>query len=155
MSCDGGREFLKTTEIAELLNQDFISIKVDKEQMPHIDTHFQHTLPLLKEQRKGWPLSAILTPNQEILYITTYIPPTDSYGVDGMKTLVPKMVKLYRNNKDRVAKIVEANKKIILKKSVVEKSTIKKSEIANQYVSLMKKDMTKYMEDLIEIQNFL
>ncbi len=136
-------ESFENTEIAELLNQDFISIKVDKEQMPHIDTHFQHTLSLLKEQRKGWPLSAILTPNQEILYITTYIPPTDSYGVDGMKTLVPKMVKLYRNNKDRVAKIVEANKKIILKKSVVEKSTIKKSEIANQYVSLMKKRYDK------------
>ena len=36
-------------EIAELLNKDFISIKVDKEQMPHIDTHFQHTLSLLKK----------------------------------------------------------------------------------------------------------
>ncbi len=130
-------------EIAELLNKDFISIKVDKEQMPHIDTHFQHTLSLLKKQRKGWPLSAILTPNQEILYITTYIPPTDNYGVDGMKTLLPKMAKLYSDDKKRVAKIIKTNKKIIIQKSIVEKSTIKQSEIAKKYVSLMKKRYDK------------
>jgi len=134
-------ESFENEEIAKLLNQDFISIKVDKEQMPHIDTHFQHTLTLLKDQRKGWPLSAILTPNQEIIYITTYIPDTDKYGVDGMKTLLPKMAKLYSENKGK--KIVEVNKKIIQNKSVVKKSTIHKSEIANNYVALMKKRYDK------------
>jgi len=136
-------ESFENEEIAELLNRDFISIKVDKEQMPHIDTHFQHTLTLLKEQRKGWPLSAVLTPNQDILYITTYIPSTDKYGVDGMKTLLPKMVKLYSDDKSRVKKIINSNKKIIEKKNMVEKSKVHKSEIANNYVSLMKKRYDK------------
>ena len=132
-------ESFENEEIAQMLNKDFISIKVDKEQMPHIDTHFQHTLSVLKKQRRGWPLSAILTPDQEILYITTYIPATDNYGVDGMKTLLPKMVQLYRSDKKRVAQIVNTNKKTIKNSSQIEKSSIKKSEIANQYVSLMKK----------------
>ena len=132
-------ESFENEEIAQMLNKDFISIKVDKEQMPHIDTHFQHTLSVLKKQRRGWPLSAILTPDQEILYITTYIPATDNYGVDGMKTLIPKMVQLYRSDKKRVAQIVNTNKKTIKNSSQTEKSSIKKSEIANQYVSLMKK----------------
>ena len=136
-------ESFENKEIAKLLNKGFISIKVDKEQMPHIDTHFQHMLSLLKKQRKGWPLSAILTPNQEILYITTYIPPTDNYGVDGMKTLLPKMIKLYHEDRLKVKQIVEANKKIIQDKSIVKKSSVHKSEIANIYVALMKERYDK------------
>ena len=136
-------ESFENKEIAELLNKDFISIKVDKEQMPHIDTHFQHTLTLIKDQRKGWPLSAILTPNQEIIYITTYIPSTDNYGVDGMKTLLPKMAKLYSTNKEKIKSIVKANKKLIETKNSIKKSTIHKSEIANNYVALMKKRYDK------------
>jgi uncharacterized protein YyaL (SSP411 family) len=136
-------ESFENEEIAELLNKDFVSIKVDKEQMPHIDTHFQDTLLLLKEQRRGWPLSAVLTPNQEVIYITTYIPLVDNYGVDGMKTLLPKMVKLYRENKTEVKNIVDTNKNIILQKNIVKKNTIHKSEIANSYVALMKKRYDK------------
>lgn len=136
-------ESFENKEIAALLNKDFISIKVDKEQMPHIDTHFQHTLSLLKNQRKGWPLSAILTPSQEILYITTYIPPTDNYGVNGMKTLLPKMAKLYTDDKNRVKKIIIENKKIIENKNTVVKSKVHKTKIANTYVDLMKKRYDK------------
>jgi len=136
-------ESFQNKEIAKLLNKDFISIKVDKEQMPHIDAHFQNLFLLLKNERKGWPLSVILTPNQKILYITKYIPSFDKYGVDGMTTLLPKMAKLYNNDKVQVIKILEANKKIIENKNVIKKNTIHKSEIANNYVALMKKRYDK------------
>ena len=137
------KESFENQEVAKLLNADYISIKVDKEQMPHIDTHFQNLLVNLKDERRGWPLNAILTPNQEVIYITTYIPATDNYGVEGMKTLLPKMAQLWKKNKEQISQIVATNQKILKTKKVVHKSTIQKDKIASVYVDLMKKRFDK------------
>jgi len=137
------QESFENQEVAKLLNDDYISIKVAKEQMPHIDTHFQNLLVHLKDKRRGWPLNAILTPNQEVIYITTYIPLTDNYGVEGMKTLLPKIAELWHDDKEKIYKIVTDNQKILKSKKVVQKSKIQKDKITSVYLNLMKKRFDK------------
>jgi uncharacterized protein YyaL (SSP411 family) len=106
-------ESFENEKIASLLNKDFISIKVDKEEMPHIDSHYQHIHSLLQKGRNGWPLTVIMTPKKEILFIGTYLPPKDDYGIEGMEKLLPKLAFLYQTDKDRTAKIIAANQTLI------------------------------------------
>ncbi|WP_458699410.1 thioredoxin domain-containing protein [Sulfurospirillum sp. 1307] len=125
-------ESFEDEQIAKLLNDNYISIKVDKEEMPHIDSHFQDLLVKIKSQRKGWPLSAILTPNQKILYITTYIPKTDNYGVKGMDYILPKYANIWQYKKELVKKIIHENEISIDKEKSIANNNI--SDISKTYV---------------------
>ncbi len=107
------KESFENSKIAALLNRDYISIKVDKEEMPQIDTYYQHLHTLLNQRRGGWPLNLILTPDMKILYVSTYIPPTDKYGIEGLQTILPRYAKLFKEDPKTVAAIVEANEKKI------------------------------------------
>jgi len=113
------KESFENEKIAALLNKDYISIKVDKEEMPQIDTYYQRIHSRLNNRRNGWPLNMILTPDKEIVYITTYIPPKDAYGVEGLETLLPKYAKMYRQNPKQIAAIVSENKKRIASAKVL------------------------------------
>ncbi len=130
------KESFEDEKIAELLNEDYVSIKVDKEQMPHIDSKYQTFLSKITKKRNGWPLSVILTPKGDVLYITTYIPPKEDYGVEGMQKLLPRLAKLYHKNFKRAKRIIEANKKLVLKKS--EKKILKNS-LEETYIEKMQK----------------
>lgn len=110
-----GKESFQNEEIAKLFNKDYISIKVDKEEMPQIDIYYQHKHSLLKKARNGWPLTIIMTPNQEILHTGTYIPLHDAYGVEGITKLLPRLAKLYHKNPKRVHQVLEENRALILK----------------------------------------
>jgi uncharacterized protein YyaL (SSP411 family) len=103
-------ESFEAKTIAGLLNANYISIKVDKESMPHIDRHFQRILTKLSQQRNGWPLSVIMTPKKEVVYITTYIPPTAMYGVEGMTTLLPNLADLYHNRPKAFQQLLQKNR---------------------------------------------
>ena len=103
------KESFENPKIAALLNRDYISIKVDKEEMPQIDTYYQRLHTLLNQRRGGWPLNLILTPDMKILYVSTYIPPVDKYGVEGLETILPRYAKLFKDDPKTVEAIVEAN----------------------------------------------
>ncbi len=108
------KESFEDKNIAKLLNQDYISIKVDKEELPHIDSTYQDALSKLQKRRNGWPLNFILTPNKKIVYITTYIPNEFKYNTEGMNTLIPEIAKKYKNNE--LDKIIKTNEKFLNKK---------------------------------------
>ncbi len=129
------RESFENEKIASILNRYYISIKVDKEEMPHIDSKYQSALIKIRKIRNGWPLSVILTPNREILYIATYIPPHKAYGIEGLDTLLIRLAKLYKNNPKRVKKIIEANRKLLSKKEekIVIDTKIEKAFIDKMY----------------------
>ncbi len=135
------KESFKNEKIASLLNKYYVSIKVDKEEMPEIDAKYQSILSKLRKIRNGWPLSVILTPQKEVLYIATYIPPTKKYGLEGLDTLLVRLFKLYSQKPKRALRIIEANKKLIEKNSFKNKNL--KENIEKLYVNKMYKRFDK------------
>ena len=90
-------ESFSKKELAKLFNKDYISIKVDRELMTTLDIHYQDIAKKITKSNGGWPLNVILTPNLDVLYITTYIPPTTQHDTLGLNKLLPKYVKIYKN----------------------------------------------------------
>ncbi len=68
-------EVFENTEIAAFVNQHFVCIKVDREERPDIDKHYQELHNLLNRRSGGWPLSVFCTPENKPFYAATYIPP--------------------------------------------------------------------------------
>ena len=72
-------------ECADILNAGFISIKVDREERPDIDKHFQEVHQLLNRRAGGWPTSVFCTPQNKPFFAGTYIPPESNAGsIEGM-----------------------------------------------------------------------
>ncbi len=133
-------ESFENERIAKILNDGYVSIKVDKEEMPQLDAHYQHIHSLLEKGRNGWPLTVILSPKGEVITIATYIPAEDAYGIEGMKKLLPRLSKSYHDNESRV--IIALNKKKMVEKGRIEKIDTNES-IASIYFKKMQKRYDK------------
>ena len=92
------RESFENEAIAALLNRDFVSIKVDREERPDIDNVYMVACQLLTRSG-GWPLTAILTPNGLPFYAGTYFPADDRYGRMGMRTLLPRLAQYWKDHR--------------------------------------------------------
>ena len=75
-------ESFENPEIAALMNEHFVNIKVDREERPDLDAIYQHALALMGEQG-GWPLTMFLTPDGEPFWGGTYFPPEPRWGRPG------------------------------------------------------------------------
>jgi uncharacterized protein YyaL (SSP411 family) len=89
------RESYENSEIAKLINENFIPIKVDRDERPDIDARYQRAVNAISGQG-GWPLTAFLTPQGEVFYGGTYFPPEDQAGRPGMKKLLARVAEVYR-----------------------------------------------------------
>lgn len=87
-------ESFEDKELAKLLNKYFISIKVDKEQYPHIDKYYQKVYQIMNQKSGGWPLSIFLTPEKKPFFSATYIPQDDGYGQLGFTNLLNKIISI-------------------------------------------------------------
>ncbi|HET9794034.1 MAG TPA: thioredoxin domain-containing protein, partial [Thermoanaerobaculia bacterium] len=104
------RESFENTEIAALMNRDFVSIKVDREERPDIDNVYMTACQLLTRSG-GWPLTAVLTPDGLPFFAGTYFPPGDAHGRAGMRTLLPRIAEYWKSHRaeaESQAKEVEA-----------------------------------------------
>ena len=81
-------ESFEDEEVAKLLNRYYISIKVDKEQMPHIDNFYQLGYRIVNKKSGGWPLTIILTPDMKPIFFGTYIPKYKGYGSNGLLNIL-------------------------------------------------------------------
>ncbi|MDE0468717.1 MAG: DUF255 domain-containing protein [Candidatus Poribacteria bacterium] len=81
------REVFSNPEIAEMMNENFINIKIDREERPDLDEIYMTATQLLI-QRGGWPNSVFLTPDLKPFYAGTYFPPTDMPGRPGFPTIL-------------------------------------------------------------------
>jgi len=102
------RESFEDNEIAEILNTHFVSIKVDREERPDIDSVYMNVCQTLTGQG-GWPLSIFMTAEQKPFFAGTYFPKTDMRGMYGMKTLLNRIVSLWNQNKTA---LVESSQEI-------------------------------------------
>lgn len=96
-------------EIAAVMNDRFINIKVDREERPDVDSIYQTALQLLGEQG-GWPLTMFLTPKGEPFWGGTYFPNTPRYGRPGFTQVLTSLSETFTRNPDQVASNVGAIK---------------------------------------------
>ena len=102
-------ESFTNEEVAKLLNDDFISIKVDREQYPQIDKKYQKIYRDVYGKRGGWPLSVFMTAQKEIFFIGSYIPKEEGYGSKGLMSLLPSFIAL-NTDTSALKKAIEKHK---------------------------------------------
>ena len=95
------RESYENPEIATLINELFIPVKVDRDVRPDIDTRYQSAVAELAGSG-GWPLTVFLTPDGNVFYGGTYLPP------DTLKAVLPQVAQGYRKDRERVALTAQA-----------------------------------------------
>ncbi len=87
-------ESFSQEEVAAVLNEHFISIKVDREERPDVDAIYMTAVQLLTGSG-GWPLSVFLTPDREPFFGGTYFPPDDRYGRPGFMSLLKNIAHVW------------------------------------------------------------
>ena len=95
-------ESFEDPEVAELMNETFVSVKVDREERPDIDNIYMTVCHVISRKSCGWPLNIIMTPEGEPFFAGTYIPKENRYGRVGMKELVPAIKELWENKRGEV-----------------------------------------------------
>lgn len=90
-------------QIAEFMNSNFVSIKVDREERPDIDDIYQRACQMATGTG-GWPLSVFLTPEQEPFHVGTFYPSSDSYGRPGFGSVLRQMAQAWREDPSGVRK---------------------------------------------------
>ena len=99
-------ESFENEDIARVLNDNFINIKVDREERPDIDDIYQKACQMVTGQG-GWPLSVFLTPEKKPFYTGTYFPPLDSYNRPGFGSIVRQLAQAWKENQKDVVKKAE------------------------------------------------
>jgi uncharacterized protein YyaL (SSP411 family) len=104
------RESYEDPEIAQILNERFIAVKVDRDERPDIDSRYQVAVSAICGQG-GWPLTAFLTPEGKPFYGGTYFPPQDGYGRPSFRRVLTSIADAYRDKSGDVmeqAQMVES-----------------------------------------------
>ena len=104
------RESYDDAEVAAIVNEHYIAVKVDRDERPDIDSRYQVAVASLTGQG-GWPLTAFLTPDGKPFYGGTYFPPADAYGRPSFKRVLLSIAQTYRDKHGEVleqAQMVES-----------------------------------------------
>ena len=133
-------ESFENEEIAKIMNENFVSIKVDREERPDIDDIYQRACQLTTGTG-GWPLSVFLTPTQKPYYVGTYFPVTNRHGLPSFDTILTKLADVYKNRKNEVIssteEFMQALKDTSMDVSAHEGETLEKSMLDEGAVTLL------------------
>jgi uncharacterized protein len=98
--------------IARYLNENFVCIKVDRDERPDVDARYQRAVQAFTRQG-GWPLTAFLTPDGDVFYGGTYFPPESKYGQPGFRTVLASVFDAYRSRRGQVEAQAQAIRKVL------------------------------------------
>jgi len=99
-------ESFENEDVAEFMNENFVNIKVDREERPDIDDIYQKVCQIATGQG-GWPLSIFLTPDQKPFYVGTYFPVLDSYGRPGFGSICRQLAQAWKEKPKDIEKSAE------------------------------------------------
>ena len=130
-------ESFEDEEIAKIMNENFINIKVDREERPDIDDIYQR-VSQLAIGTGGWPLSVFLTPDQKPFYVGTYFPKYGRYGMPGFGTILGQLAEAYKTKRQEIdsatveflqalehsAKDVQQPRGVILDRSILDEAAV-------------------------------
>jgi len=95
------RESYENPATAEIINEHFVAVKVDRDERPDVDTRYQAAVSAISGQG-GWPLTAFLTAEGKPFFGGTYFPPDDRYGRPGFPRVLLTMAEAYAQKRDEV-----------------------------------------------------
>ncbi|MBO5337839.1 MAG: thioredoxin domain-containing protein [Lachnospiraceae bacterium] len=127
-------ESFEDDRIAEILNRYFISIKVDKEERPDIDSIYMAVCQAFTGSG-GWPTTIFLTPDQKPFFAGTYFPKTSSYGRPGLEELLLAVHKKWENNRGTLLESAEEIISFLNGRKVAEGDMVEGKAAAPQYKS--------------------
>ena len=102
-------ESFEDAEVAAILNRDFITIKVDREERPDIDSVYMTVCQQMAGQG-GWPLTIVMTPDKKPFFAATYIPKETRFSMMGLLTLLPRITLMW---KERRSELISSGDRII------------------------------------------
>jgi uncharacterized protein YyaL (SSP411 family) len=115
-------ESFENADIAALMNQYFINIKVDREERPDLDDIYQKSAQVFTGRGGGWPLTMFLTSDQEPFYGGTYFPPVPRYNMPAFPDVLMGVVEAYREHRSEVQNNIERVKSGLLRISTTKMS---------------------------------
>ena len=98
------RESFEDEAIAALMNEHFVSIKVDREERPDLDAVYMEAVQMLTGSG-GWPMTVFLTPDGRPFYGGTYFPPVDRHNMPGFPRLLQSVATLYHNDRSEIDRV--------------------------------------------------
>ncbi len=96
-------ESFENEDVAQFMNENYVNIKVDREERPDIDDIYQKVCQIATGQG-GWPLSIFLTPDQKPFYVGTYFPVLDSYGRPGFGSILRQLSQAWKEKPSDIEK---------------------------------------------------
>src|SRR5574337_428087 len=93
-------ESFESEAIADLMNQHFVCIKVDREERPDLDQIYMAATLALNRGQGGWPMTVFLTPDLQPFFAGTYFPPRDGLGRPGFPTILKRIAQFWREQPD-------------------------------------------------------
>jgi uncharacterized protein YyaL (SSP411 family) len=102
------RESFESDEIAQILSANFVSIKVDREERPDVDSIYMQAVQMMTGHG-GWPMSMFLTPDARPFFAGTYFPPDDRHGMPSFRRVLEHVSNVYR---ERRAEVEAASKEV-------------------------------------------
>ena len=133
-------ESFENKEIAKVMNDNFINIKVDREERPDLDFIFQRSLGILTGAQGGWPLSMFLDENGVPFTGGTYFPPKEMQGRPSFTQVLNNVSKVYRDNREKIIIQVEQMK-------LVFKEFNLKTAVIKQDVEPLVEKILQYMDE--------
>jgi len=97
------RESFENDEIARVMNELFVCIKVDREERPDLDEIYMSAVQIMTGSG-GWPLTVFLTPEREPFFGGTYFPPEDRWGRVGFRSVLVEVARIYREERQNVTR---------------------------------------------------
>lgn len=125
------KESFEDEEVAKLMNEAFVSIKVDREERPDIDGIYMSVCQMLTGSG-GWPLTIVMTPDKKPFFAGTYFPKLNRYGRAGMMELIPKLTELWKSKYDDIIKSAEEITHVLINSSKFSGDEILSSEILDR-----------------------
>lgn len=110
------RESFSNPEIAAVLNEDFVSIKIDREQRPDLDDAYMQFVTAMRGQG-GWPLSVWATPDGKPFYGGSYFPPQDENGHPGLATVLNMIRSAWQEDREELEMDADRNVAILRKRT--------------------------------------
>ena len=134
-------ESFENDDVAKIMNENFVNIKVDREERPDLDDIYQKVCQMSTGQG-GWPLSVFLTPDQRPFYVGTYFPVLDGYGRPGFGSLCRQLAQSWKEkpkdiesaadnfmtNLSRLQQVTEPSK---IDKSILDEAAVNLLQIAD------------------------
>ena len=124
-------ESFEDLQVAEILNRDYVCIKVDREERPDVDAVYM-AVCMAFNGSGGWPLTVLMTPGQKPFWAGTYLPKTSQYGHLGLVEFLSEVARLWKSDRE---KLTETGENVVRQLQQLEKEEHPAAELSKEVLT--------------------